>query len=140
VVITHPYEGGHPDHDSTALAVHAACGLLLRENLPAPRVMEMTSYHNRNGAMAYAEFLGPNNGEVRTLALSTEERAFKQRLFECYATQRETLRWFPIELERFRPAPCYDFTQPPHPGQLYYEQFHWGIRGKNWRALAREAL
>src|SRR3954452_15878539 len=28
VVLTHPYEGGHPDHDATAFAVHAACQAL----------------------------------------------------------------------------------------------------------------
>jgi hypothetical protein len=27
IVFTHPYEGGHPDHDFTAFAVHAACRL-----------------------------------------------------------------------------------------------------------------
>src|SRR5262249_45196073 len=26
VVLTHPYEGGHPDHDASAFAVHAAVG------------------------------------------------------------------------------------------------------------------
>src|SRR5919202_1691857 len=30
IVLTHPYEGGHPDHDATAFAVHAACRLLRR--------------------------------------------------------------------------------------------------------------
>lgn len=28
VVLTHPYEGGHPDHDAAAFAVHAACALV----------------------------------------------------------------------------------------------------------------
>ncbi len=29
-VITHPYEGGHPDHDTAAFAVAAACARLAR--------------------------------------------------------------------------------------------------------------
>ena len=36
VVITHPYEGGHTDHDATAFAVRAACTLLARDGAPAP--------------------------------------------------------------------------------------------------------
>ncbi len=31
VVLTHAYEGGHPDHDAAAFAVHAAAELLRRE-------------------------------------------------------------------------------------------------------------
>jgi len=36
VVITHAYEGGHPDHDSTALAVHAACRILQQSGVRSP--------------------------------------------------------------------------------------------------------
>jgi LmbE family N-acetylglucosaminyl deacetylase len=28
IVVTHPYEGGHPDHDATAFATHAALRLM----------------------------------------------------------------------------------------------------------------
>ena len=35
-VITHAYEGGHPDHDAAALAVHAAVQLLRREGDEPP--------------------------------------------------------------------------------------------------------
>ena len=31
IVLTHPYEGGHPDHDAAAFAAHAACA-----SMPAP--------------------------------------------------------------------------------------------------------
>ena len=34
---------------------------------------------------------------------------------------------FPIAIERFRPAPDYDFTQPPHEGRLFYENYDWGM-------------
>ena len=43
IVFTHPYEGGHPDHDATAFAVHAAQRLLRRRRLPAPEMWEFTS-------------------------------------------------------------------------------------------------
>jgi len=43
-------------------------------------------------------------------------------------------------MERFRAAPVYDFTQAPHPGKLFYENFDWGMTGERWRDLAAEAL
>lgn len=140
LVLTHPYEGGHPDHDATAFAVHAACRLLQEQNLTPPAVIEMTFYHNCAGAMATAEFLPYSGYETTTLALSEEERGFKRRLIDCYATQWNTLCQFPIEVERFRPAPRYDFTRPPHAGQLFYECFPWGMTGAHFTNLAHVAL
>jgi len=46
-VVTHPYEGGHPDHDATAFAVHAAAARLREGGKTPPRLIEMTSYHSR---------------------------------------------------------------------------------------------
>jgi LmbE family N-acetylglucosaminyl deacetylase len=139
MVLTHPYEGGHPDHDATAFIVHAACRLLRQQGLPTPAVVEMTSYHNSPAGIRPGEFL-PNGDGVTTVALSKEERDLKQQMFDCYPTQRNTLSLFPIGIERFRPAPRYDFTRPPHEGQLFYEGFPWGMSGDRFRSLAREAL
>ncbi len=134
-VLTHPYEGGHPDHDATAFAVHAACA-----GLPAaPDIYEFTSYHARNGAMAMGEFLMSQEPGA-AIQLSNEDRERKRRMVDCFATQREVLRNFPIDIERFRAAPAYDFTQAPHAGKLFYENFPWGMTGEKWRRLAAEAL
>lgn len=138
--LTLPYEGGHPDHDATAFAVHAACRLLREENIAPPAIIEMTSYHERGGAMSTFEFLPHHGQPVVTLILSEAERDLKRRMIDCFITQREALRAFPLELERFRPAPLYDFTRPPHRGLLYYERFDWGMAGDRWRSLARAAL
>ncbi len=140
VVLTHPYEGGHPDHDATAFAVHAACGLLRRDGVPPPALVEMTSYHGARGFMASGEFLPRPDAEEIALPLSEAERDFKRRLFDCYRTQRHVLRYFPPEVERFRPAPRYDFTRPPHEGPLWYERFDWGMTGPRWRGRAAAAL
>ena len=40
---------------------------------------------------------------------------------------------FPLRVERFRPAPRYAFREPPHPGELFYEQMRWGC-SEEWRA------
>jgi N-acetylglucosamine malate deacetylase 2 len=139
-VVTHPYEGGHPDHDATAFAVHAACRLLERQDIRPPHLLEMTSYHLRGETLVASEFLPHPGCPVTTAVLTGEERDLKRRLISCYATQRDTLCHFPVELERFRPAPRYDFTLPPHEGVLCYECFPWGTTGKRFRELAREAL
>jgi len=139
-VVTHPYEGGHPDHDATALGVHAACRLVARDGGAAPAVIEMTSYHARDGALQAGAFLANGSGKAATDVLSDDARAFKAALFECYATQRKVLGGFPIGVERFRAAPDYDFTRAPHAGKLYYENHDWGMDGARWRALAGAAL
>jgi len=140
VVITHPYEGGHPDHDATALAVHAACALRARRGRRAPALVEMTSYYAGEFGLVTASFLPRPQIEVTTLMLDAQARARKRELVACFATQRRVLAQFPLEVERFRPAPCYDFGQPPHAGRLYYENFDRGVDGARWRRLARAAL
>ncbi|OLE88653.1 MAG: hypothetical protein AUG08_07550 [Acidobacteria bacterium 13_1_20CM_2_55_15] len=47
---------------------------------------------------------------------------------------------FPMDAERFRVAPPYNFREPPHEGSLYYEQFDWGVKGEQWRRFAAAAL
>jgi N-acetylglucosamine malate deacetylase 2 len=140
VVVTHPYEGGHPDHDACAFAVHAACALLARRGSQAPTIVEMTSYHAGPDGLATGTFLERPGPEVVTLSLDPAARHAKQRLVACFTTQRQVLAAFPIDIERFRPAPAYDFTRPPHEGRLFYENFDWGVDGARWRGLAREAL
>jgi LmbE family N-acetylglucosaminyl deacetylase len=137
LVLTHAYEGGHPDHDAAAFIVHAACGLM---KSAAPPIIEMASYHAQDGGFLAGEFLP--DGEVAPTILTLDERecALKRRLFECFATQRAVLAAFPIGVERFRPAPACRFDRPPHPGALYYEGFPWGVTGARWRELAAAAL
>jgi N-acetylglucosamine malate deacetylase 2 len=140
VVLTHSYEGGHPDHDATAFAVHTARRLLEGEFTRPPEVLELTSYYSCGGRMVTSDFLPFRGYGVRTFRLPKEARELKQRMFDCFVTQREVLRWFPIGVERYRAAPPYDFTRPPHDGRLHYEYFDWGIRGARWRTLAHEAI
>src|SRR3546814_11582659 len=61
----------------------------------------------------------------------------KQRMLDCFVTQRRTLSFFPVDVERFRRAPVYDFTQTPHAGTLYSEFFDRGMTAARWRDLAR---
>jgi LmbE family N-acetylglucosaminyl deacetylase len=144
VILTHAYEGGHPDHDAAAFAAATAAALLARSGRPAPAVWEMALYHGGPGRLVTSEFLsGPSeaaDAPQETAAwLSPAQRVTKQRMLECFTSQRELLRQFPSDVERFRPAPRYDFTCPPHLGPLWYEQLGWPLTGERWRELARAA-
>lgn len=124
-VVTHPYEGGHPDHDAVAFAV--------ARGWPGA-IVEMTSYHaNPDGTLCAHAFL---DGEgALHIDLSPAEQARKRRMFACFRTQSEVLAGFGVEHEAYRPAPGYDFRRPPAPA-VYYDQFPWGMKSDRWRALA----
>ncbi len=140
VVVTHPYEGGHPDHDATAFAVHAACALLATEGRAPPAIVEAPYYHRRDGHAVYGEFLvHPGAPPAHSRALTGAERASKRRLLACFGTQAATLALFPLARQSLRRAPPYDFTRAPHPGALFYEICGWGS-GPGWRRRARAAL
>lgn len=140
VVLTHPYEGGHTDHDATAFAVHLACGVLRREGVPAPIVLELTSYHNRGGRRVHSDFLPHWTVPTRRVELPPEVQLLKARMFRFFTTQQKVLSAFPLNVERFRLAPRYVFTAPPHEGPLDYERYCTTITGAEWRANAEKAL
>ena len=129
VVITHAYEGGHPDHDACAYAVHEAA------HVP---VVEFPLYHRAaDGSWNLQAF--PSGEPGLTLALEREEQARKRLALDCFTTQRHLLARFRPDMEVFRHAPAYDFQAPPHLGTLLYETFGWEMTGEHWRALAAAA-
>ncbi len=138
-VITHAYEGGHPDHDATTFAVHAAAG--------RRPVLEFAGYHaDAAGALITGHFLpglaerSRLRGDPVVITLTDAEQRQKRAMFDCFKTQAGVLGAFGTFEESFRPAPAYDFTAPPLPGQLNYEHWGWSMTGRRWRELAREAL
>lgn len=139
VVLTHAYEGGHPDHDATAFAVHHAARLIADVGGTEPAVLEMAGYHVGPQGLVTHRFL-PGGDPGLTVELDAAEQALKRRMLACHVSQSRTLAQFGVEVERYRLAPRYDFAAPPHPGRLWYEQFDWGMTGARWRALAGEAL
>ena len=143
IIITHSYEGGHPDHDAAALVVALSNKMLEREQKTVPEVLEMTSYHLRDGQCVTGEFLRSGQGsgkEELTLQLSPEERDRKEQMLSAYVSQQVVLSGFSIGPERLRPAPAYEFTNPPHPGKLWYESLGWPMTGERWREIAAAAL
>lgn len=138
IVITHPYEGGHPDHDSAAFATNAAVRLLERNGFAPPSVFEMALHPSQDGRERVLDFLPSAGRETTTLTLDAKAYALKRRMFECFATQRESLKSNPLGPEKFRRPPAYDFLAAPQLGKLNYENFHGGITRDEWLALARQ--
>ena len=138
IVLTHAFEGGHPDHDATALAVHCACRLKTRDRLPA--IVEMPLYRAEGEDWAMQRF-APASGPVQTiLMLSEEEQDLKRRMLAAHATQSGVLSDFSLDREVFRPSPAYDLDELPNNGNLLYERHDWGMTGVGWLELARAAL
>jgi N-acetylglucosamine malate deacetylase 2 len=136
VVFTHPYEGGHPDHDAAAAAVHAAT--LLAKNRPG--LLEFASYHAGAGGMECERFLQEDGIPVWNRCLTREQHEWKKQVLAQYRSQTRVLAQFPLSREPVRVAPVYDFSRAPHAGTLYYERFDWGVQGDKWRALAGRAF
>ena len=136
-VVTHPYEGGHPDHDSAAVVARAAT-TRLNESDP-PLLLEMTSYHAGRGACISGEFLAANEPEF-VLKLNDDDRVRKRKMLNTYTSQRLVLENFSTDIERLRCAPDYDFSLPPHRGTLWYECMGWPMTGVRWCELAACAI
>ncbi len=135
VLITHPYEGGHPDHDSASLIARLAASQPAESQ---PEILEMTSYHTRDGQCVTGQFLNPTVEIVMEFSEIDESR--KRKMLDAYATQRLVLESFGTDRERFRKAPVHDFSMPPHEGRLWYECMGWPMTGARWRELATAAL
>lgn len=136
VLVTHPYEGGHPDHDAAALIASLAISRLAHECL----LLEMTSYHASGERCVNGTFLNPDRSRECAFELSATDQARKQAMFDAQVSQKLVLGSFPLDRERLRLAPDYDFTAPPHEGRLWYEILGWEMTGKRWRELAADAL
>lgn len=140
-IITHAYEGGHPDHDATAFCVHAACALLRRSGVEPPVILESPLYNAPSGQYIHQVFLPhPDAGPLVTIPLSLAQQDLKRRMFACHKTQEQTFLSFHVDNEQFRLAPRYHFCAPPHAGNAGYDQFNWQLNGRVWRKEAWKAL
>ncbi len=157
IVITHSYEGGHPDHDATSFAVHAA--LRLGDGTgPAPALVEVPLYRDDGAggwlrqsfaappspvAASPQSHVPPGGGEhtdAVLLRLTPTERDGKSRMLAAHRSQAETLAAFGAADEPYRVAPAPDFAALPNAGRLLYERHGWGMSGGRWLALAAGAL
>jgi LmbE family N-acetylglucosaminyl deacetylase len=139
VVLTHAYEGGHPDHDSVAFAVHAAVAAVAQDDdSQAPTIIEFASYHATTEGVAYGTFLPADDSIEHTVQLTADGRALKRRLLACHRSQTHKWTGMHLDEERFRLAPVYDFSRPPHEGVALYEHRRL-MTVEAWCALASTA-
>lgn len=140
MVLTHAYEGGHPDHDATAFAVQAACALLDRAGERAPLRLEFAGYHSRARGRVTGQFWPDAERPAVRARLRRGELARKTAALARFRTQAEVIAWFSPAEEAYREAPVYDFTAPPPPGRALYDDWGWSMTSARWRGLAAEAL
>ena len=140
VVITHPYEGGHPDHDAAALIARLASELLLRSNLPIPDLVEMTSYHARDGRLITGQFLPSSSDTPRLIDLHPGEIDRKKLMIDAYRSQRRVLQSFTVGTEMLRIAPPYDFSRAPACWQTLVRVLGMANDRSKWRSLAAAAM
>ncbi len=110
------YEGGHSDHD-------AANGLASTFRNTA-EVWEFAEYNFCGGRITANAFPDRRGSEV-DLALTPEEAGRKSDLLRLYASEQGNLAHAGVTRECFRPLADHDYGQPPHPGPLFYQRYHW---------------
>ncbi len=132
IVITHPFEGGHPDHDACAFAV---AHLRTKRRFTH---LEWTSYHNDgNDQMRTGEFL-PSPYAVHSAELTLDELEKKRAMIAAHASQQEIVRRFDAAVERYREAPIYDFAKRPQP-RLFYETLGWPVSWDDWLTAMKDS-
>jgi LmbE family N-acetylglucosaminyl deacetylase len=133
IVLTHAYEGGHPDHDAAAFCVRAAAHRLETQIT----IVEMPYYRLGDAGEEFQDF--PPGSDVLCVVLTENERAAKRRMIKSYQTQKAVLAAFSLECERFRVAPVHDFSQAANGGRVLYDSRPWGMNCAEWLRLARAA-
>jgi LmbE family N-acetylglucosaminyl deacetylase len=122
-IVTHAYEGGHPDHDCCSFLCSVVAG---EYGLP---VWEMPLY-SRNGDKLVRQYLPEHSSAVR-LSASDSEVHRKAEMVAAYQSQDEFLQGFDLVTEKFIAQRKHDFSNPPHAGKLNYECWGWEVAGSD---------
>lgn len=136
LVITHSYEGGHPDHDAVCWAVHAAAGLSAGRG---PDLVEVPLYRLAPDGDWLRQDFAESDGAV-FLRLTPVERELKSRMVAAHASQADTLAGFGAADEAYRAATASDLARLPNGGALLYERHGWSLTGARWLELISKAV
>ncbi len=125
-VVTHAYEGGHPDHDTAAAAVQMAAAAVR---------FEFAGYHARAGALRTGQFHPSPFAPERIVETSDADRRARAAALACHASQAEPLARLAFAPERIRLAPAYDLRSPPPNGEALYDRWGLSLTSADWRAI-----
>jgi LmbE family N-acetylglucosaminyl deacetylase len=140
LVFTHPYEAGHPDHDTAALIVQSACARIAASGRTAPARIEFSSYHNRDGQLVTGRFWPDLSCPETMVTLDDDAHTRKCRALAQYRTQAHVISTFCTRIESYRAAPLYDFSRAAPPGIAQYDLFGWSMTAARWRETAASLL
>lgn len=139
VVVTHPYEGGHADHDAAAFIARAVLLRLRRRQHSCPALLEMASYHDSSGQLQSGSFATGPGGRGKAALLTAPEQERKCAMLDCFSSRSQALENVTREFERFRAAPPVSFRQLPHPTPPRRERAAPPLHGERFRSLATDA-
>jgi LmbE family N-acetylglucosaminyl deacetylase len=140
LVLTHAYEGGHPDHDACAFAVQLACEALAAQGGGAPVRLEFAEYHKAPSGRLASGFWPDPAAPAVTPQPRPDEIARKTAALACHRSQGRITAWFDPAVEAYRQAPRHDFARPPPSGAAAYDDWGWPTTSRSWRQAARAAL
>jgi len=132
LVVTHPYEGGHPDHDAVACAVARAVAGMAHP----PAVVEFACYARFGGERVWARFVEDGACPERVRAIDAGDAARIEAALAAHASQAAVFGPWRPEAERWRAAPPHDFAAPPRGEGCLYDGFGWTLTSQRWREAA----
>lgn len=109
-IITHAYEGGHPDHNSCALAVQMACERLRASGATPPIRVEYAGYHTYRGRQRSGVLWADERTSMAVVRLDLEERRRKQLAFQAFEFNHGSDRYFVLTAKCI--APLQSMTLP----------------------------
>jgi LmbE family N-acetylglucosaminyl deacetylase len=110
------YEGGSSDRDALN-----ALGQLFVDQFAMLEFAEINFY---GGAAQTQQFPFPDGSE-EMIELGPAEREQKRQLLDLYQSDAYGLAHVGLVRECVRPLAVYDYSQPPHPGRLWYARHRW---------------
>ncbi len=129
-VWTHPYEGGHLDHDTAAWLVQTAT-----QGRDVARMEFASYYHGAGPRSVFGAFWPDPVSAAMTVDLTGPILARKRAAVAAYASQGFILRKFQTpEREAYRVAPVYDFTRPAAPPACRWDVKGYRPSSADWRA------
>ena len=137
-VFTHPYEGGHVDHDACACAVAMACERMEHRGLRPPAVLEMAFYFESEHGLVTQRFPDESEEDV-VIPFDQAEALMRDEMLAAHASQAAILGLFRQPVARLRLAPNYDFRRPPNRGHVFYQRFIEDVTPADWLMAAHEA-